>query len=123
MLLMLTGLSGCATWSTSSVKPGSAPAVRDKERRTATSPELILVTEGDILDRRYEVLGDIKVTVNKTSIFHTDPTREDVVQKLRKKAAKLGADAVIFVRYGSVGVSAMSWGAQEGRGRAIIFTR
>ena len=32
-----------------------------------------------------------------------------------------GADAVIFVRYGTVGVSFMSWGSLNGKGRAIVF--
>jgi hypothetical protein len=32
---------------------------------------------------------------------------------LRKEAAKLGADAVVLVRYGSIGVSAFSWGSLD----------
>ncbi len=61
------------------------------------------------------------MTVNKTTLFHPDPTPELVDQKLRDKAAELGADAVILVRYGTVGVSLISWGSLDGKGRAIIF--
>jgi len=59
--------------------------------------------------------------VNKTTIFHPDPTREMVTQELKNKAAEMGADAVILTRYGSVGIAFQSWGAMDGRGRAIVF--
>ena len=86
-----------------------------------TDPSTITVTENDITDRKYEVLGDISATVNKTTLFHPDPTPELVAEELRKEAAKLGADAVILVRYGTVGVSFVSWGSLDGNGRAIRF--
>jgi uncharacterized protein YbjQ (UPF0145 family) len=68
------------------------------------------------------VVGDISVNVNKTTIFNEDPTREKVNEKLREDAAKLGADAVILVRYGTVGIGLMSWGSLDGKGRAVVFT-
>lgn len=67
------------------------------------------------------MLADIEATVNKTTIFHDDPTPQLVNEKLREEAAKLGADAVILVRYGTVGVSLMSWGSLDGKGRAVVF--
>lgn len=82
-----------------------------------------MLTEGDISDRPYIVLGDISVTVNKTTLFHADPTKEMVNEKLKEEAAKLGADAVTHVRYGTVGVSLMSWGSLDGKGRAVQFKR
>lgn len=33
----------------------------------------------------------------------------------------MGADAVALVRYGDVGISMMSWGSLEGKGRAVKF--
>jgi hypothetical protein len=33
----------------------------------------------------------------------------------------MGADAVVLVRYGTVGIGLMSWGALDGEGRAIKF--
>jgi uncharacterized protein YbjQ (UPF0145 family) len=113
-------LAGCATWSTSDTTPSpvarSAPAARP-----ARVPESILVTEKDITDRQYDSLGDISVTVNKTTIFNADPTPELVNQKLREKAAAMGADAVIQVRYGTPGISFFSWGSLDGKGRAVSF--
>jgi len=88
---------------------------------TAKSPEEVKVYETDVAGRRYESLGDVNVTVNKTTIFHPNPTKELVEEKLRAKAAEMGADAVIFATYGNVGVSLMSWGSMDGRGRAIRF--
>ena len=82
----------------------------------------IIVTEEDITDRPYRVLGDINVTVNKTTIFSPDPTPALVNEELREEAYDLGADAVVLVRYGSVGVSMMSWGSLDGKGRAVAFT-
>jgi uncharacterized protein YbjQ (UPF0145 family) len=117
--LLILGLPGCATWSTSSVEtPDSTPSPAAAQPKR---PHELRVTESDITDRQYSSLGDITVTVNKTTVFHPNPTREMVNQKLREEAAKLGADAVILVRYGTVGVSFMSWGSLEGKGRAIKF--
>ncbi len=79
------------------------------------------ITESDITNRKYTVLGDVEATVRKTTVFNRDPTEEEVNEKLKKVAAKMGADAVILVRYGKVGVSALSWGALNGKGRAIVY--
>jgi len=114
-------LSACATWSTSNVKKVDDSEAIVASKAEEKSPQDIVVTETDISDRKYKVLGDIEATVNKTTIFHSDPTREKVNEELRKEAAKLGADAVILVRYGTVGVSFMSWGSLNGKGRAIVF--
>ena len=46
-----------------------------------------------------------------------------VREKLKEEAAKLNADAVVLIRYGTVGVSLWSWGSLEGRGRAVKFTK
>ena len=118
-ILVLFGMTGCATWSTTSVDTAESapPATTAQPKR----PHEILITESDISDRKYSPLGDINVTVNKTTVFHPNPTREMVNQKLKEEAAKLGADAVIQVRYGTVGVSFMSWGSLDGKGRAIKF--
>jgi hypothetical protein len=110
-------LGACADgWATSQVAARPDAAARPK-----TPPEQILVVEGDITDRPYKSLGDVSVTVNKVTIFNADPTREMVNQRLRNEAAKLGADAVIQVRYGTVGISPMSWGSLDGKGRAVAF--
>jgi hypothetical protein len=109
-------LPGCATWSSSSVDNKAASAAT-----SPTDPAKVMLTEGDMASRKYMSLGDVSVTVNKTTVFNKDPTREDVNAKLKEEAAKLGADAVIQVRYGDGGISMMSWGSLEGRGRAIKY--
>ncbi|TMJ26921.1 MAG: hypothetical protein E6G95_12360 [Alphaproteobacteria bacterium] len=114
--LMLLG--ACAEgWATSSVaKTGEAP-------RAARPAAQIEIVEGDVTDRPYKSLGDVSVTVNKVTIFNADPTREMVNQRLRNEAAKIGADAVILVRYGTVGIGVMSWGSLDGKGRAIVYEK
>jgi hypothetical protein len=116
---MLITLGACADgWSTSQVSPQAAAA-----GRPATPVDQIQIIEGDVADRPYKSLGDVSVTVNKSTLFNADPTREMVNQRLRTQAAKLGADAVIQVRYGTVGVSLMSWGSLDGSGRAVVFEK
>lgn len=110
---------GCATWSNVNVQNEDATPVGLKNINK--SPQDVIVTETDIGDRKYKVLGDIDVTVNKTTIFHSDPTKEQVIEKLKEKAAELGADAVILVRFGTVGVTGMSWGSLNGKGRVVAF--
>lgn len=88
-----------------------------------THPDNIIITRDDITDRPYEVLKDLKLGFNKTSLFHDDPTPSHVDALLKHEAAKLGADAVILVRYGTVGIGLASWGQLEGSGRAIKFIK
>ena len=89
--------------------------------RPPAGPSQILVTENDITNKKYRVIGDIEVNVNKSTIFNEDPTRTHVDAELREKAAAMGADAVVLVRYGTVGVGLMSWGSLDGKGRAVQF--
>lgn len=117
-LVLLT--AGCGTRTSTSVEPVTG-ATAVKEAPTAKLASAIIVTEGDITDRSYVSLGDISVTVAKWTIFDKDPTKEQVTDALRKKAAAMGADAVIFARYGTVGLGVFSWGQIEGKGRAVAF--
>ena len=129
-------LGGCATWSESNVALKNEKTAEQSDdpsnTQTASVPNSapqkqiaaadVVITTKDITDRPYRVIGDIDVTVNKTTIFHADPTKELVNKKLQEEAAKIGANAVILVRYGTVGVSFMSWGSLDGKGRAVAFT-
>ena len=120
-------LAGCNTWSTSNVelrtkasdlKVAALPETPNQPAKLASE---IVLSKTDITSRKYKVLGEIEVTVNKTTIFHADPTQALVNEKLKKEAAKLNADAVILVRYGTVGIGLLSWGSLDGRGQAIKF--
>lgn len=114
-------MGGCATWSTSSVENAPSGPPKDAAPVRSLAPAQVMLTDADVSDRRYTSLGDINVTVNKTTVFHPNPTEAMVNDKLREKAAELGADAVILVRYGKGGVSLWSWGSLEGKGRAIKY--
>ena len=116
-ILLCQTVSGCSTYAMGDVKP---LAQVGNGARSATNSANIAITEGD-LTRPYETLGDVDVTVNKMTIVNHDPTRENVNAALRERAATLGADAIIFARYGTVGISPLSWGSLEGKGRAVAF--
>lgn len=118
-LALMVPLAGCATYSYGSVTGAQLGAAA---ARAPTAAASIAIQEGD-LARPYDSLGDIDVTVNKTTILNKDPTRADIDAALREKAAALGADAVIFVRYGTVGISPLSWGSLDGKGRAVAYRR
>jgi len=68
-------------------------------------------------------VGDVNVSVRKTTIFNEDPTREKVNEAMQREAARHGADAVILARYGTVGIDFFSWGRLDGNGRAVRFTQ
>ncbi len=111
-------LSNCGTRTSASVEP---TANRTPAKLAEKSPDSVIISEKDITNKRYESLGDIEVTVSKWTIFDSDPTKEKVAAALKEKAASMGADAVVLVRYGTVGVSALSWGSMDGKGRAVVF--
>lgn len=131
VFLLVTLLGACATqnWSTAQVTPtGQAPqptTVSDSSTQTAyaVNPSRIELVEGDLQGRPYEVLGKVSVSLNKLTIFHPDPTREQAAQRLREEAAKLGADAVINVEIGEVGLGLLSWASRDAEGQAILFKR
>jgi hypothetical protein len=120
LLSMLLMISACSSWSTSDVA-----TVEDYQASSTSelnSLQDIVITDTDMSDRNFTVAGDISVTVNKTFIFSKTPTRKMVNEKLREEALKIGADAVILVRYGSVGMTGWSYGSLNGKGRAVVFS-
>lgn len=79
------------------------------------------VFPGDISDRPYEVVGDVKAGVRKATIFSKEASQEKIYKELWERAEKLGADAVINAKYGESHVTAMSWGKTNATGTAIKF--
>lgn len=114
-------LASCGTRTESSVKPTIDTAQAAAIKQSAKPVQNVIVTENDIADRPYVAIADVEVTVKKWTIFDADPTREMVADALRKKAAEMGADAVVLARYGTVGIGLFTWGAMDGQGRAIVF--
>lgn len=113
-------LAACGSYHVSQTSPAAGTA-QATEAVAARPPADVVVTENDITNRRYRSLGDVNVTVRKVTIFDADPTRESVARSLREEAARLGADAVVLARYGTVGIGFWSWGQMEGSGRAVRF--
>jgi hypothetical protein len=121
-LALLVAACGMRTGTSVTATPGATPGPASADTKPpAKSPDQITLTEGDITDRPYQSLGDIKVDLQKWTIFDKDPTREMIAEALKKKAAEMGADAVVLVRYGTVGLGAFTWGEMDGQGRAVVF--
>lgn len=114
-MLATLAVSGCDTWETSSLPQD----IRTTEVPANVNPGEILVTENSMSGRSLESLGDLKVTVNKTTALHPAPTREMVIEELQENAAKLGANAVIDAKISEVEISAFSWGTRTGTGTAV----
>ncbi len=118
ILALALAVQACGTYSTSSVTPATGAA---QISAVPKAPEQVMVTEKDILDRRYISLGDISITVRKVTIFDKDPSKELVNKALQEDAAEMGADAVVLVRYGTPGMGVFSYSQLEGAGRAVKF--
>lgn len=73
---------------------------------------------GNGIDRPYKELGHIKVRVQSRFAFSKEKTIEEVTLKLREKALKMGANAVINVQYDR-GISMTSWKALTATGTAV----
>ena len=80
-----------------------------------------IVTEGDVSDRPYTVLGTVAAKAGKLTWVSENPDRDKVDSKLRDKARKMGADAVVRVHYLPTGASMMSWGGIKAEGLAVKF--
>ena len=119
LIVVTMALGACGTRSTARVTPPATGAVAAAAPKNAA--QIIVVEGADITNRPYQSLGDIKVTVSKWTVFDEDPTREQVEQALKEKAASMGADAVVFAQFGKSGISMTSWGARDGNGRAVVF--
>lgn len=78
----------------------------------------VLVTSVDVTTCPYRMVEPITVSV--TEDWGAD-SRGKIFQKLRDKAKKLGADAVVLVTKGGKHMTAFAWSRREYTGRAIRF--
>ncbi len=115
-LLIVLSVAGSVAFAASKPASDGAPPPPGGK-----SPADIVIAEGDITDRPYRVLGDIAVSVNKVGIIDVPPIRTKVENALRAKAAAMGADAVIQVRYVEHGFAMLIRARMEGLGRAVVF--
>ncbi len=78
----------------------------------------VLVTGNDVTSCPYRFVEAITISV--TEDYGKD-TREKIHGKLRTKAIKLGADAVVLVTKGKTHMTAWAWNRREYTGRAIRY--
>jgi hypothetical protein len=118
-MLGLSMLSGCVVTGATMQAPGAgqvpAPAAH------AANAGAILISEGDLKERSYLVLGEISAWGRSFNLVSSNPTRADVDEALRAQAARLGADAVILVRYRSAKAGLASRGKLTAQGQAVVF--
>ena len=60
---------------------------------------MIVVIEQDFAGRRYVRVGDVRSEVHQKSIFPKTPAKDQLNDDLKMQAFKLGADAVLQVKY------------------------
>jgi uncharacterized protein YbjQ (UPF0145 family) len=80
----------------------------------------IVLTEGDA-PTAHTVLGEVRAEAHKTSLFSKVSVREVADQQLRDQAAKMGADAVIGIKYEDYNPMTSKKGFRA-VGRAVKFT-
>lgn len=100
-------------------KTAKEPSVETTKK---TPAEKVVISELDILDRPYKILGDVSA-IDSSSMPFSKPTQLEATNKLRVAASNMGADAVIYVVYSKKEGSMMSGSGIEAKGKAIKFTR
>lgn len=126
MIVLAFLLGGCSmNWNFWSQK---APQTPTAETQKTPAPSLsispsVLMYELDVTDRPYKSLGEVSASVTKLNPWGEEPKQADVEAKLKEEAAKKGADALIFVRYTTLGASWNRVSGIEGKAQAIKFTR
>jgi uncharacterized protein YbjQ (UPF0145 family) len=80
--------------------PGPVAAAAIPAAPRGPTPEaMIVLTEQDLAGRGYDRLGEVKAEARQMSLFPKKSARVLLDEQLRAKAAAVGADAVILVRY------------------------
>ncbi len=69
----------------------------------------------------YESVGEVKATLKATTAFSRAPTEDEANWKLREKALKLGANAVINVAYDRQTMGLTGWKPLTARGEAVVI--
>ena len=110
-LVILLSISGCASYRTNS-------DIDFDSTELSVDQSNIQILESGMEEGSFEFIGKVDAIVKKLTIFHKNPTKEQVDVVLSQKASKLNADAVINVKYKS-GVGATTWGYMSAKGDAV----
>lgn len=79
------------------------------------------VISGDVNDRPYRVVAEIRVNIAKVTYFSRDPSEARVYKELWERARKVGADAVVNARYSEAIPGGWTYGRRKASGQAIKF--
>ena len=119
--LAFSGLTGCVVTG-ATLHPTTSMALDQRTTSGPTkNPGNVLISESDVLSRPYIVLGNVGAWGRSLNLLSSNPTRADVDEALRAECAKLGADAVIAVRYHSSREGLRSRGVLSAEGQAIQY--
>ncbi|MEP7210006.1 MAG: hypothetical protein ABI740_04135 [Alphaproteobacteria bacterium] len=116
----LTALASGTALAVAIVVSVAAPSFAQEAKTAAQGSAAIVVTDTN-LATAYTALGAVTANVHPKSINPKTPTRDLLDAELRKEAAKLGADAVIQVRY-TMRNPMMSQKGSDATGVAVKFT-
>lgn len=86
-----------------------------------TDPDNVEISVGDYPGEVYQKLGDIRVRAY--GFASLEGTKSDLNWALRKEASRLGADAVIYTKYGNRTVKEVGFFTYDATGTAIKFWR
>jgi hypothetical protein len=79
------------------------------------------VIAGDINDRPYRVVAEVKATVRKVTRFSPDPSEQWIYREIWQQASKVGADAVVNAKYGEAIPGVLAYAHVKASGQAIKF--
>lgn len=79
--------------------PIPAPVAAAPVRTGPTPAALIVLREDDLVGQPYYRVGDIKAEAHQKAIMTKKPARVMLDESLRTQAARLGADAVLMIKY------------------------
>lgn len=79
------------------------------------------VVAGDVTDRPYRVVGEVRTNVSKATLFSKDPSEQKVFEELWQRAARMGADAVVNAHYSEVVPGGWTSGRRKAYGQAVKF--
>jgi uncharacterized protein YbjQ (UPF0145 family) len=97
------------------------PAAAAPPVRRASSAAAVVLTEQDLVGQSYVRVGPVTATYHQRSIFTRRPVREELDAALRAEAIRVGADAVIEVRYDMTNAVTSREG-HKAMGVAVRFT-
>ena len=81
----------------------------------------IPVFEGDV-GRHYRIIGKIDDNLRKHFAFQPNPTKAKIYAEIWERGRKIGADAVIYAKYGPTVGTLFNHGRTPISGVAIKFT-